>query len=78
MNFAADYYAEGICNSTPGSSIETLIDTIEATIDELRAYRQEPSVNDDAPDHSDALGDLESRWEELRDAINTREKELTE
>lgn len=64
MTFDADAYAEGICNSAAGSTIETLVDTIDETIAALELL--------------DDTDDVHGHWLELRDAIVEREKALGE
>lgn len=74
MNFDADAYAEGICNSAAGSSIEMLVDTIDATISKFDTYQAMLTPlrqNDEALE----VVRLAEHWTELRVAIVERERE---
>lgn len=66
--FDAEAYAEGVCEHAAGSSIEVLVDTIDATIATL-AHAQAPGLRPNA--ERDALI---ARWQELRDAIVEHER----
>lgn len=68
MIFDAEAYAEGICEHAAGSSIEVLVDTIDATITTL-GYAQAPGLRPNAD--RDALIE---RWNELRNAIVEHER----
>lgn len=59
MYFDTEAYAEGICNSAAGSSIESFVDTLDATIRVLK----ETGNNQ-----------MASEWSELRNAIVSREQ----
>lgn len=69
MIFDAVAYAEGISNSAAGSSIETLVDTIDATVD-LLSHGDLKTL--------DTRGRLREQWRELRAAIVAREAALGE
>lgn len=72
MIFDSEAYAEGICNSAAGSSIEMLVDTIDATIAAIEGLDNMLKPDDDD------LNRLAARWEELRAAIVQREKDAGE
>lgn len=69
MNFDAEAYAEGICNSAAGSSIEVLVDHIDATV---------TALDDDSSFDQVTLAQLGEDWRALRDAIVEREREQGE
>ena len=72
MYWDAEAYAEGICNSAAGSSIETLVDTINETLSVIKAAKPEDS------EERVALENLAGNWKELREAIIEREQEQGE
>ena len=76
MIFDAEAYAEGICDCAAGSSIEVLVDTIDATVSALNTHAEDIEF----PDEEDAierdeLRRLAERWQELRNEIVRRERE---
>jgi hypothetical protein len=79
VSFDAQAYAEGICEHAAGSSIEELVDTIDATIIELTGI-----AGDEVTEVLAGLtGDpqprqLAAQWQELRDAIVALERENDE
>lgn len=89
MNFAAEEYARGICDNAAGSEIETLVDTLNALIeegdggiiDDAIEYRQSDDGDEDAREDNEQVEHykiINGRMVELRDAILKREKELAE
>ena len=85
MIFDAEAYAEGICNSAAGSSIETFVDTLDIIIDDMIddaiQYRRSDDDDEDAENdnaQADSYRDVEDKLRELRDAIVQREKDAGE
>lgn len=85
MTFDADAYAQGICSSAAGSSIETLVDTLRVLIEDGGAlddaiyYRGYDSDGDESEEESDVeqadrYGEIRKQLRELRDAIIAREQ----
>jgi hypothetical protein len=80
VNFAADAYAQGICNTAAGSEIEVLVDTINATLGDLDLAMEffagqvvgNGKYDRDDEEHEEAISYIQARkdkWEELRDEI---------
>jgi hypothetical protein len=84
MMFDAKAYAEGICNSAAGSTIEVLVDTIDATLGDLDQAMElhagaivgNGKYDEADREHQDVIDDIQARkehWQELRDAISENE-----
>jgi hypothetical protein len=71
MIFDAEAYAEGICNSAAGSSIEVLVDHIDSTISMLTTHAEDMDAPDgqEERDERAELERLADQWGELRAAI---------
>lgn len=75
MHFDANAYAEGICNSAAGSTIEFLVDTIDSTVGWLDTHAEDIFITDDDDKaEREDLRRLSGLWSELREAIVEREK----
>jgi hypothetical protein len=87
MTFDAEAYAEGICNSAAGSTIETLLDTLKFVVEDMSddaiQYRRYDSAGDlsqegDDIDKADAYVETTQKLKDLIDAIKKREEEMDE
>ena len=80
MNLEVEAIAEGICDSAPGSTIETLLDLLDALIDDGagRGYDSagEPSAEPDDIDCAAEYLRVNEQLEALRAAIAQREAAL--
>lgn len=82
--FDAEAYAEGICNSASGASIETLVDLLDAlatrgggVIDDAIEYRWSDDKDEDGEDdreQSRGYERMRDQLEALREAIVKRER----
>jgi hypothetical protein len=89
MIFDAEAYAEGICNSAAGSTIEVFVDTLNEIIDQGNGgiiddaiqYRRSDDDDEDAENDNALVEEYQrvnERLIELRDAIVQREKDAGE
>lgn len=79
MEFDAEAYAEGICNSAAGSSIETLVDLLkfvcDSVVPDAISGRKRQRKSNEREETIWYYKDVENKFRDLIEAIVQREKD---